>query len=50
MKTKLKSKHFKYDDLLIEFVNKENIKVISICGAGKFSEGYILFYEEIIEY
>jgi hypothetical protein len=38
-------KHFKYSDLVVEFINKEQIKVISICSSGKYGEGYVVFYE-----
>jgi hypothetical protein len=40
----LKSRHFQYYEKLVNWVNDNNCEVVSICDAGRFSEGFILFY------
>lgn len=41
----LKSKHFQYDSDLVKFVNETNdIEIVSICNADRYSEGFVLFY------
>lgn len=41
----LVSKHFKYHDELVKFVNENKIlNIVSIAEAGRFSEGFVLFY------
>src|SRR5574343_157163 len=41
----LVSKCFKYHDDLVKFVNERKISnIVSIAEAGRFSEGFVLFY------
>lgn len=41
----IKFKHFKnLNDDMIKFINKEKIKVISVCSAGINGEGHYLLY------
>ena len=55
MAKELKAKHFQYYDEgetygLLQFVKNNNItNIVSITSAGKFSEGYVLFYWEETE-
>lgn len=37
-------KHFKYSDDATKWINKNNIDVISIADAGRFSEGIRIMY------
>jgi hypothetical protein len=41
----LKSKHFTYHEDLTKWVNETLCEVVSISAAGRFSEGFILFYK-----
>ncbi|MFM2203715.1 MAG: hypothetical protein RLZZ605_679 [Bacteroidota bacterium] len=40
-------KHFQYADKAVEFINKEKVKVVSICSSDKFGEGCHVFYEVV---
>lgn len=47
MKT-FKSMHFKNAEDLTKYVNeRSNIEVVSVTEAGRFSEGFYLFFYEI---
>lgn len=41
----VKTKHFNYVGDAVNFINKEKVKVISICSSDRFGEGCHLFYE-----
>lgn len=44
MSKKVDYKHFQYASDACKWINENNIKVLSICDAGRFSEGVNVFY------